>query len=383
MIFEYNGVPLQMVSLDRVLREPVYDPSNTDLLYIKWTIAATCVFSPNGWPHATATGGNRTPAAPAAPQVSLNTLKTAGGPGDPYSLLELARGTPPATQSGGTDTFNNNGPGLGGPVPGGPVASSGTIDHTSFGPGVPPPNFTPHPAGNPESVGYITDTELRTRLWLPRKKLKIGWPAHGPGGQTGWWLVAPADGRRVDPANGPFPLALDVVEMAGEGLTFGVHYQIAVHTPATKEDLLVLSHRWEMTHVHDDNHYLTRITDGVVVFNGAEVDASGVSPDWLRNQFFLPIPLGFRRYLEPVTESPDGLTIRYRIRDVDETVVFSPGDSGAAHMDIQESVEYVLPWGAVAIAGGVGKLQGTTAGRAVGVIGQIEGPWYNPSIRMK
>ena len=354
MIFQYNGVNLQMVSLDRVLREPVYDPSNTDLLYIKWTIAATCIYSPGGWPHATALVGGPDKQEPGLPQgPTYNLVSPAGVPGNiktERSTLGnepvMATGTQPTMPNDPGDTSRpTGGSDTGAPPTGqfplsrGPVAGSQQLP-----PGSPPVEQ--------ETRAYMTDTELRTRLWLPRRQLRIGWPKDdNPVGPAGWWLVAPAANRLVDPANGPFPVAVDVVDMGGEGVTFGVSIQIVAHTPATPEDVLVLSHRWEMTHVHDDSGYLTRIIDGIIIFNGAEVNASGVQPDWLRNQFFMPIPLGFRRYLDPVTASPDGLTIRYRIRDVDQTVVFDPGDSGATQMDIQETVEYIVPWGAVALAG--------------------------------
>lgn len=305
MIFSYNDVDMQMVSLDRVHREMVYDPSRTDLLCIENIISASLLFSPNGWPHAIAVPGDQQKEYPIADPYAGNLRLPEGGPTNPV----LAPGRFPLMQG----------------------------------------------ETNQEGRGYLTDAELRSRLWQERGVLKIGWPnLDTVDAAAGWWLISPQPGRTVDAMNGPFPLALDVIDIAGDGVTFGVNFQIKTYTPVGPADLLILSHRWEMTHVHDDQNYLTRIIDGTIIFNGSELEAAGVEPDWFRNQFFHPIPLGFRRYLDPVTQSADGLTIRYRIRDVDQTVTFDPGDSGATYMEIAENVEYIMPWGAVALSG-IGK----------------------------
>jgi hypothetical protein len=98
-----------------------------------------------------------------------------------------------------------------------------------------------------------------------------------------------------------------------------------------------------MDHVPDENHYLTRVIKGEVIFNAALMDNSPYTPDHFRNQFMHPIPLGFKRRGPTVTQSSDGFTIRYVIEDVNPTITFDPGDSGATNIEIVETIKYAQP----------------------------------------
>lgn len=299
MFLQYNGVNLELVSLDHVERTGVYSTDGMDLLFVHWIIGATCVFSPGGYPVGTAA-------------TSLSTDTTAAVV--PSSL------TAAGINLHGTNTVV-------------PAFTQEANVVGSFGPA----------AGGVNAIQ--TDAELKNRLYIPRKKLFI-W---GFDDQTGFrtiWLESPKGSLACDINGGPKPLALDVVSATGEGLTFGVHFQIETwQSPCpSKADRLLLSHRWQMQHTHDTNNYLTRIIDGEAVFNQAFIQSTGAQPDLIRNQLYHPIPLGFQRTLGPITQSSDGATIRYQILDTDTTITFDPGDSGATQMEIVENLSYTQPW---------------------------------------
>ena len=185
--------------------------------------------------------------------------------------------------------------------------------------------------------GPETDAELRYHLMTPRGKF-ILWAYDRQTGKQFKWVESPRPGFEVDAANGPHPLACDVVNASGEPHSISVHYQIkTAQTPCpVGSDRFVLSHRWEMSHVHDENYYLTRVIEGEIVFHAGVKHVIGLHPDMLRNQFLHPIPLGFQRHAPRIVQSSDGLTIRYVITDTDPTITFSPGDSSATRIEIAE-----------------------------------------------
>ena len=298
MHLSYNGVELKLLELNRVERENVYTPDGTDLLYIKWRLIATCVF-----------GG-------------FNTFRT-DMPATATQNVSDATATELYTPPGGLRGFSP------------PFRGSA-------------PNLDPVDQAEPNSGApfdaAISDAEFRLRLMLPRGQLAIY--TYDRTGKQIFWFVSPAAGYAIDPANGPHPISLDVIESVGDGMTFGVNYQIetAVLPVPSGSDQAILSHRWEMTHDHDDDYYMTRVIRGEVVFNAAKLDALGLNPDWFRSQFFHPIPLGHRRKLGPIVQSSDGLVLRYEIYDTDTSITFDAGDSGATRMDIVENLKYTIPW---------------------------------------
>lgn len=296
MELEYNGVTLELLTLDRVHREAVYTADQTDLLYVRWVIGASCVFASGGYPVATS-----------VKSVSQQAREQLYG-GSPQTNLGV---DPPAPSSDKVSQRRN-------------VASE---------------------LGAAGYNGVETDVEVKSRLWTPRGKLKIS--AYDTDGKKVTWLESPRPGFSVDAANGPRPLAVDVVSATGDAGTLGVYFQIETCLPPCPNgsDRLVLSHRWQMTHEHDSNYYLTRIIEGEIVFNAAVVAKSGLTPDLVRAQFIHPVPLGFKRGGPRIVASSDGLTIGYAVADTDQTVTFSPGDSGATQLDVQEQYAYESPWG--------------------------------------
>lgn len=293
MILSYNGIELQLVDFVRRERSLVYDTRGRDVIYVKHVIGAVCTYSQGGWPTGT----------------EVRTVQ-------PETIAD-AKQTKSIPNTLVTTPSNN-----------------------------PTPNLRNNVAGAQNQIGVsptLTDIELRTRLFIPRKQLSI--TAWDTDGSQIIWLQSPAPGAKSDVSGGPYPRAVDIIQSSGEPNSIGVYFEIETDlTPChTGEDQAVLAHSWQMTHTHDEDFYLTRIITGEVVFNQAVLDANGVNPDWLRQQFFHPIPLGYKRGLPEVTISPDGNTIRYVITDTDPTVVFDPADTGATRMDIVEEMTMSVP----------------------------------------
>lgn len=304
MRIEYNGVNLHVVELNRYERVNVFSPDGVDLLYVRHLIGATCVLAPGGYPR-----------LPSVTRVSDEVRKRLEGDDNTASTLRTRpRGLDPAEESLHLEIDE--------PRPDRPVPQS--LHHSG-----------------PES-----DAEIRNRLAMPRRKL-ILWAWSKKTGKEIRWLESPREGFDVDASNGPIPISWDVVAADGEPNSLGVFFQIRTDLPPCPvgSDRFVLSHRWEMTHGQDENYYLTRKIDGEIVFHAGVKELLGKNPDWIRNQFLHPVPLGFRRAPTTMVMSSDGLTIHYSILDTDQSIVFSPGDSGATKLDIAERVEMTFPLG--------------------------------------
>jgi hypothetical protein len=316
MHLEYNGVKLELVEITECTREAVYDPTGTDLLFVRWRLGLVCTLGSGGSPPGTQLDAVR--------RNQWNSTKTDIAGSNPVSV---PRDVP---QTMGTEVDEGDWDDL----------TPATKD-----------------AAELRNQAFLTDHELRMRLMIPRRKLRI--TAYNPDGTEYVWVEAPrqwqpftqvaaggsqgtagVEGINVDADNGPKPLRCDVVQPTGEGNTMGVHFVVEFATTPTapESDRLILSHRWQTTMTHDDDFYLTRTTVGEIRFNGSILHAARQQPDWFRGQFFHPIPLGFRRGGPIVRLSGDGLVLQYEIHDTDPTVTFDPGDSGATEMTIVETV---------------------------------------------
>ncbi len=311
MKFTYNGVEFPISEITDFQRENVYSDDNVDLLYTRYRIGVLGHVGVGGNPVGLA--------ASVDDALKPDYLGTA--------TLPTARGTVP----------------------------SGTLG--AYIPGV-------------FQDALQTDQTLRVRLMQPRKKLRI--TGIDTTGQERVFLESPrfsnysdltAQTRNVpgltrgdqrhtkltvatDATNGPTPLKCDIVEPAGECVSLSIHFMIetALVPCGSADEKLILSHRWQTVHTHDENNYLTRKILGTVVFNGSFLNLSGMSADFFRHQFFHPIPLGFERKLPILALSSDGLTVQYEVNDTDTAITFDPGDSGATAMQITEELNYLAPF---------------------------------------
>lgn len=301
MWIEYNHVPLKVVDLQRMERVNVYTEDNADLLYVRWYLAAVCTLAPGGLPKALS-----------VTRLSTDTDKSLKGRDD---TIAQVRNDPRAKNP-----------------------TEETLQTEFDFPGQAPPNvwFT----------GAESDAEIRYRLLKPRCPLRV-WAWDGRTGKPIRWLESPRPGFTVDATVGPTPISCDVVAADGEPNSVAVLFQIRTDvTPCpVGSDRFVLSHRWETTHGHDENYYLTRQINGEIIFHAGVRDALGKNPDLVRNQFMHPVPLGMKRQPAMIAQSSDGLKISYTVLDVDQAITFSPGDSGATHIEIEEKMTVVMPRG--------------------------------------
>lgn len=364
MLIEYNGIKLIMSDLLGYSREGVYSTDGADLLYIKHTINCVCHLAPTGYPQ------------PLSIQLDTPTIEKNNRLQSTSTDL-LGKG---ATRSGAR---------------GNTPADYKFYDRDTFGPQNTALTVAGTAVGDISNSAFITDAEVRMRLMQPRKKLKItAWrvaeraegipdediesfeeivwlesprpvesvpPAAIPGAPafaaTGGTISSTPSGTGgtisstlsayppTDAANGPIPLRVDVLDVAGSGMSMGINFQISTCLipcgPAAER--LILSHRWEVHHGQDEDHYLTRTTVGEIVFNGGLYRQLALIPSDFLKQLMHPIPLGFRRSVPELAQSSDGLMIRYTLVDTDSTITFDAGDSGCTHINITETLQYVQP----------------------------------------
>ena len=336
MKLTYNDVQMEMVEIQSYTRENVYSQDGVDLLYVKHRLTAMLTVGPGGRPAAISRHKQQ---KSNADYTFPDTVKDNAQRGNIRS-------------NAGADIL--------------PTDNPFTSEAAVLGAGA-DRSSQPH--------GFMTDHELRLRLMVPRKRLLIT-AYDSASGQERVWVKAPRSAPREDrsaelerdrsvlapragrldsstprmmphsdAANGPTPLRCDVVGAVGEGVTAGVLYTIEFNlVPVSAEvEKLILSHRWEISHQSDEDYYLTRVTTGIVVANGELLRGFDVPLSWFQQEFFHPIPLGFIRSAPEIKLSPDGLTMMYTIRDRDPTCMFDPGDSGATHLDIQETVSVLTP----------------------------------------
>ncbi len=302
---QYGPVNLKVFDLVKYDRVAQYSPDGADLIGIDTVIGLLGTYAPGGVPRMTS-----------ATRLDARTTETLTGTDRTRRRIDETGGI------GDSPTY---------PVPaleldGGPVTDS-----------------VPAARGQWRS-GPETDAELRLLLLRPRQPF-ILWAWDRQTGNPIRWLQSPRPGFTTDLANGPIPTQCSVVGVSGEPESTAIYFELqTLMSPCpTGSDRLILSHRWQMTHGHDDKHYLTRTIEGECVFNGAVMRATGIQPDWLRRQLLHPIPVGFERKPPDVTLSPDGLTMRYKVEDTDPTIIFDPGDSGATQVSIVEKVIYQRP----------------------------------------
>jgi hypothetical protein len=162
-----------------------------------------------------------------------------------------------------------------------------------------------------------TDQNIRGRLMTPRKQLILGV------GRVAW-LVSPQQGFTIDSANGPTPLACNVIRGPG-GRSFVVDFQIETklrecNLEKTFYPSIFLSHRWEMSHTLDEDFFTTRVIKGHVIFDTARLAQGAVLPDQYRGALFHPIPNNCQRRIPVVKQHADGNTVAYVILDEEQEV---------------------------------------------------------------
>lgn len=313
MELSYNDVEFKILTLDAVQRRLTYSSDGTSVLWVEWNILASCVYAPS---IITGQGAD----------VGGTSLNEAGFRQNGAHQLE-PRFDP--VQRG------RRGDGVQGPKVG-QVPQPVALYQSPAG-------------GNP----IFTDQEILKRLAVPRRPLVI--KAKYSTAETGVvdpgqqrfvdliWLQSPKDGFDRDANNGPIVKTSNVVQCQGQARSFGVQLEITTFVPPTEQDRLLLCHRWQMTHTRSEADYLQRTVQGEAVFHAGMLAQQKLNPGWFQQQLFHPIPPGFKRTLGPITLSPTGNVLKYEYHDVDQEVVFSPGNSGCTEVEVVVQTGFTSP----------------------------------------
>lgn len=167
-----------------------------------------------------------------------------------------------------------------------------------------------------------TDTGIRHKLMQPQKQLY-----YRVGDEN--LLQCPANGYETDADNGPTPISFDILEIQGIS-TFLVRYRIEcrVNECTGGSRPIILSHRWQTRLEIDQDHFSTRIVQGVAVFRGDEVRSQNVNVDQFRRDLFHPIGQNMQRENVVVDVLSGGNAVQYSF--VDREKAFNLGVNSVA-----------------------------------------------------
>lgn len=239
----------------------------------------------------------------------------------------------------------------------------------------PPPLPRVQFGGNPRMPA--TDTELRSRLAVPRRTLLV-WLNSGPGGNPEFILASPYDGCTVDAKDGPKCTMMPTLQIHGNvtgikrlvftccealPLFFKDKYESKVGTRPggvnqidvandnanNQQQVLatppIISNRWQMAQRPDKKTWLnSTIIKGVAVFRMDVLSRLKITADQLRPYIMPPLPFGYVREPPEVALGGDGATIEYTIVD-NQVVMNNPGGVrwGVHSVVVHEGVEYNNP----------------------------------------
>lgn len=160
-----------------------------------------------------------------------------------------------------------------------------------------------------------TDAAILEYLMQPRRPIIY---ADELGNST---LVCPEPGFITDVNNGPFVKRCTVNQIHGDK-TWSVNIVLtacvrrcAVTFNGHNIKNPLIANRWTQYEDYDEDYFSTITTEGVAVFDGAELIRLGVYPDQYRRDLFFPIPINYKREPFQITALPDGNSVAYRIVD--------------------------------------------------------------------
>lgn len=322
----YNGIDMSVLQdTYKYEMEPVFDDSGTDYLYTRHSIACNTLV--NG-------------------QVDLFTPKevdgsmVANGPAVTYTGSAMLSSSPPTTPFSTAAAVSRPGTDSD-PVSAIFAAGYATVPFTAgAATATREPLFIVTKAPNPApSTMWV----IRQRLSEPRGRLFVTTPLVEPpaGGAVPGPSLVPMQLVSPDPAvssvcdckNGPFPLVTSINQVYGDDRTFLVAFAVQTFINEYRKNGIntstaLLSNRFSQTASTDDRGYTTLTTVGKAVFRSDWLNlrgAAAVTPDVVRAELMLKIPLGFVRDNIDVTSSPDGTGLVYRFIDRQVEVNFPGG----------------------------------------------------------
>jgi hypothetical protein len=192
-------------------------------------------------------------------------------------------------------------------------------------------------------------TNLGAKLRQPRRPLSIIWPNHDAsvnGGLGVPLIQSPAavgfsgtDGRTInvtpyltDAKNGPIVIGDPEITFFGEK-SARISHVVETWLVECSDQRPLISNRWSMRKVRDQDYWETRIIDGTAIFRSDMLykttrDAAGnlqplQYPSQFLSQLITPCPYGFKRVGPDFTQHEDGVTLDYHVEDVQQPLAFT------------------------------------------------------------
>lgn len=149
-------------------------------------------------------------------------------------------------------------------------------------------------------------------------------------------LQSPGWTEHCDCKNGPKPTHFGITQSFGDARTLFVQFGIETYVHNNRRENLpsylflgkddpLLSNRFRMVHSVDDSSWLTIEVDGTAVFDVGRLHKTTLSPDAYRPNLLLPVPFGFVRSNIEVDGEPDMSAVHYRFVDTQQQVNFPAG----------------------------------------------------------
>lgn len=328
----YNGIDLQLLDIQEAVCQPVYDDSQTDVLYCMYKISGNAMV--NGLASVQQGSTSSTPVpgqTTLGPALSLATLLPNDIPGNSKNQWTLQKEySPPAATIAVTDNPTDiNITDLGKTVLGSTdgatfpagVAAAPVISSCSTRKGI----EVIQNAG----PSAITLNLLYSKLNEPRAQL---WVFTDNGGTNDLVIRSHSNTQICDCKNGPIPNATNIVKAFGDGATYFLNFQVTTYVdlrihPAgeTTDHTFLLSNRFTTQHVINEDSFLAITVQGVAVGRTDIMYEEKKSLDSLRKSLFLPVPGGFVRTNINVVGSPDNTRLYYTYTDIQQPVNFVAG----------------------------------------------------------
>lgn len=182
------------------------------------------------------------------------------------------------------------------------------------------------------------DQSIRHDLMQMRQPFKMYINGAPGGGGVGnieeLWLQT--DGQ--DAQLGAIPLYANVVQIVGTK-TWMVDVGFKVHINECDDNgenpSVLLSNRWDMNQVIDQQSYSANQVAGRAVFRPDLLAKRNLTADQLRQWLLLPVPGGYKREQLSVTQSQDGAAIRYQFTDLQKSLQVGDGNAGQYITDVE------------------------------------------------
>ena len=335
----YNGVAIDVLTLDEFSYDVVLDDSQTDVLYNRVRVLCSGMVN-----------GQRDVREAAGPPISYTDFGvTEERQRGAARLRPDGMPEPPAASAVPPDQEVNRKVGAADPLSPSFLRTNPykipPLKEPAFAKDRRPvEEIVPGPA-NP----ILTMKLIEKRLTDPRGKLFVY--AGTADAEDNVLLRSPLNwSDHCDAKNGPKPTHFSITSSFGDGVTFFVQFGVETYLNTKQKNQYglfgdedpLLSNRFSMVHALDEASWLTMRVQGTAVFDTGKLHKYAANPDSYRANLFLPIPWGFVRKNIVVEGEPDMSAVHYEFEDQQQPVHFPAGPyAQAAHIEAEHR-QYIL-----------------------------------------